>query len=117
MRRRASLHLFVLHQLILIHVALSTHARYPACVDDSECFTKPLWRCTALGLKYNYSDGICVQLPPANWDNFTLVPCPAGAKTLPTGTCTTTSGEKNCTCMAPPVLPTLVNATPTSRPK
>jgi hypothetical protein len=48
---------------------------YPACRSDSDCYDKPLWRCTALGLKYNFSDNVCVQLPPANWDNFTLIPC------------------------------------------
>ena len=106
--------LLLLLELDQMHVALSA---YPACADDSDCFSKPLWRCTALGLKYNYSDGICVQLPPANWENFTLVPCPAGARTLPTAACATTGGVHNCTCMAPPVLPTPVNATPTSKPK
>ena len=90
---------------------------YPACRSDSDCYDKPLWRCTALGLKFNYSDKVCVQLPPANWDNFTLIPCPAGAAHVPSGPCHTTGGLSNCTCLAVPVTPTPVAVPPSAKPK
>ena len=88
---------------------------YPACLSDSDCYDKPLWRCTALGLMYNYSDTVCVQLPPSNWDNFTLIPCPTGAAPVPSGPCHTTGGLSNCSCLAVPVEPTPVAVPPSDK--